>query len=291
MNSHKPWVVVTGCSTGIGLACTKKFLAEGYELIGCLRDAQRGAELEETFGSKFHPVYMEITDADSRKEAAAQIHNLLKKHNALLGCLINNAGIAVGAPLKYIDIEELKYQFEVNLFGLIGFTQALIPMLETGKAKRKRKIFNMSSVSGRISNPFLGPYAGSKFALEAISDALRMELSIHDIEVILIEPGPISTPIWDKSIDSQDKYLDTEYAPYIHSVNRMISKLKKIAIPPERVADTIFRAWEKRKASTRYIVARQRWVLSLFLKFAPDSLKDYLNKRQLRLIQKRSNQV
>ncbi len=283
-SSTKPWIVITGCSSGIGLACAKRFVTEGHPVIGTFRDMQRAREIENELGDNFLGVHLEITKEPSIAQAVKEIERLIKDYGGLLGGIVNNSGVAIGGPLKYIPMDELRYQFEVNVFGLISFTQKLLPLLERGPAERKRRVINMSSVSGKISNPFLGPYAGSKHALEALSDALRLELSIHNVEVILIEPGPIQTPIWDKSIAVQEQYLHTEYAPYLRAVNHLIGVLKKNAIGPEKVANKVYVSWKKKSPKRRYLVTRQALFTGLFIRFAPDGVKDWLNKRTLRKV-------
>ncbi len=279
---QRPWVVITGCSSGIGLSCVKKFLGEGYSVLGTYRNLEKSNSLIASLGDNFIAIQLDISREDSIMQASKEIEQIITSSKGYLACLINNAGIAVGGPLKYIDIRALKRQFEVNVFGLMHFTQMLLPLMGGKHENRKKRIFNMSSVSGKFSNPFLGPYAGSKFALEALSDALRLELKLFDIGVTLIEPGPISTPIWDKSISVIDQYAHTEYAPYIDQVNQMINTLKKEALSAEHVANLIYKSWKKSKPDIRILIVKHPWLLNLFLRIVPDRLKDWINLSRLK---------
>ena len=145
-----------------------------------------------------------MTDLESIENSVKIVKSNLKSNEGLSG-LVNNAGIALGGPITLIETDVFRKQFDVNFFGLIDVTKAFLPLLGASKSSPyKGKIINISSISGLRANPFVGPYSASKFALEAFSDSLRRELLIYDIDVILIEPGPIKTAIWDKTPDPDD---------------------------------------------------------------------------------------
>src|SRR5882672_2744572 len=182
-------VVVTGASTGIGAALVRHLAGRGFRVFGTVRRAEDEAGLER---AGVAAVRMDVTDTASIARAREQVERALA--GAPLAGLVKNAGIPAAGPLEMFPLDELRRVLEVNLVGAVAVTQAFLPLL---KASRGR-IVNMSSVAGRGALPFLGPYAASKFGLEAISDSLRRELLPFGVKVIVIEPGSFKTAIWSK---------------------------------------------------------------------------------------------
>ena len=186
-------VLITGASTGIGQACATTLAANGWHVFAGVRREQDADRLSTQSPGKITPVIIDVTDAATIQNARAQVESSLGD-KGLVG-LVNNAGIGLGGPIEFVDLDRLREQFEVNVFGQVRVIQAFAARLRQAKGR----MVNMSSISGRIAIPFLGPYAASKFALEAISDALRLELRPHGVHVSVIEPGSIATPIWEKA--------------------------------------------------------------------------------------------
>ena len=184
------WVLITGVSSGIGLYIANEMVKGPYRVIGSVRD--RNIQYK-TLDPRVVLIEMDQSSETSISNAFQVINQILG--NEKLFALINNAGIAVPGPLVELPIEQFKEQFNVNLFGVLRCTQLAFPLFETGS-----RIINISSVSGLITSPFTGAYSSSKFALEALSDALRRELMLLGIKVILIEPGPLKTKIWKKNL-------------------------------------------------------------------------------------------
>lgn len=197
-----PSVLITGSSTGIGQACALEFHRRGFQVFAGVRREQDGQRLWEQTSDRLVPVLIDVTDAESIANTAAMIREATGE-KGLVG-LVNNAGITVAFPLEFIPLEELRRQLEVNVVGHVAVTQAMLPMLRTARGR----IVNVSSISGRIAAPYVGPYAASKHALEAISDSLRIELRNFGIHVALIEPGDVDTPIWQKSRAAADRLRD-----------------------------------------------------------------------------------
>ena len=188
--------------------------------------------------------------------AAEQVQSALGEAN--LAGLVNNAGISVSGPLMHLPVAELRQQFEVNLFGLVAVTQAFLPLLgaRDEAAEMPGRIINLSSVSGRIAYPFLGPYAASKHALEGLSDSLRRELMLYGIDVILIEPGSVRTPIWDKAEQVDvSRYADTDYAEILVKLQQTTVDLGRQGLRPEKVATIIRLALESPRPKARYVLA------------------------------------
>lgn len=192
--SHHPSVLITGASSGIGEATAIHLSQNGFRVFAGVRNFSDGERLKRHAKGIIHPVLLDVTQKDSIAFAYNSIKETVGK-NGLAG-LINNAGIAIAGPIECIPIEEIRRQMEVNVIGQISVTQTFLPLLKMNKGK----IVNIGSVSGRMTIPFLSPYSISKFAMEAFTDALRMELRQFGISVSIIETGNVATPIWKKSI-------------------------------------------------------------------------------------------
>lgn len=209
------YVLITGVSTGIGYTLAKVLIEKGFSVIGSVRKESDGERLEKELGSAFQFVIFDVTDAEAVKKGFEKVQVIVGEEG-LYG-LVNNAGVAVAGPLQYLSMESFEHQMNVNVTGLIRTTQAFLPLLGGHQKKYKSnpgRIINIGSVSGIIASPLLGAYSASKFAVEALSDSLRRELLLHDIKVILVQPGPIKTPIWSKSSEIDPELLETEYAPF-----------------------------------------------------------------------------
>ena len=213
-------VVVTGASSGIGAAAAELLAREGFLTYAGVRSPEDGAKIA-ALHENIRPLRLDVTDRDSIASAA----EVVTKSGAPLHGLVSNAGIAVGGPLEFLPVDELRRQFEVNVFGGIAVSQAFLPQL---RASRGRIVF-VGSVSGRIAVPYLGPYAASKFALRALSDALRAELAPAGVFVALVEPGSVKTPIWKKGRESRAQLEQTlGSAGY-----RVLPRCDRPVIPPD----------------------------------------------------------
>ena len=234
-----PSVLITGASRGIGLATARRMQAAGWEVLAGVRRAE-----DATVGT---PVVVDLEDASG---LAGQLP-------ARLDAVVNNAGIVVGGPVEALALDDLRRQLEVNVVGQVAVTQAVLPRL---RASGGRIVF-MSSVSGRISAPYTGAYNASKHALEAIADALRIELRPWSIPVTLIEPGAIDTDIWqgaESMLDDTLAVLEPEqrtlYEKQVHALRKMVRRTAKAAIPPEKVADAVHDALTAARPRARYVV-------------------------------------
>lgn len=227
-------VVVTGASGGLGLATSALLVEHGFRVFGTLLDHEDSAPLERL---RVTPVRLDVTKATSVRHASEHIHGLLD--GMPLAGLVNNAGIAHGGPIELLDLDVVREVFEVNVLGLIAVTQAFLPSLRESKGR----IVNISSVSGRLAVPFLAPYCGSKFAVEAISDCLRRELHPFGVDVVIIEPAVIRTPIWDKALQQDfERYRGTPYEPVVATAQRRLRKNRERGLDPSAVARVILEA-------------------------------------------------
>ena len=276
-------MVVTGASTGIGRATALHLGELGFEVFGGVRREVDGERLAADGSGAVKPLTLDVTDAASI-EAAARLVETANGGAGLRG-LVNNAGVAQPAPLELIPLEELRRQLEVNFTGQIAVTQTFLPQLRRARGR----IVNVSSVGGRVASPALGAYAASKFAIEAASDSLRMELHPWGIDVSVIEPGSIGTEIWRRGGEAADATLDRIpegqrklYAGLIEGVRQMAERLEASGIPPEKVAGRIAHALTARRPRTRYVVGMDARIQIALARVLPDRAFDALVRRMLR---------
>jgi NAD(P)-dependent dehydrogenase (short-subunit alcohol dehydrogenase family) len=273
MINNQPAVLVTGASTGIGLAITQYLASNGMHVFAGARKHEALESLAKN--SNVTPLKLDVTNAEDIKQAKKIIE---KKATELFG-LVNNAGIGNGGPLMDVSVEDLRAQFEVNLFGVHQTTQAMFPLL----LKAKGRIVMMSSDSGFFATPFFGPYCSSKFALEGYSDSLRREIAPYGVKVILIEPGRITTPIWDKGGKYLNKYAGSLFAVEARAIGEYaIRKGKTAGLAPLAVAKTVYLVLTSANPRLRYIVADNKFEYQM-MKILPAS---YVDKLTLKKVQK-----
>ncbi len=249
-------VVVTGVSTGIGWGAVKVLAAQGFHVFGSVRKQADADRLKQEFGAAFTPLIFDVTDAAGAKAAADHVRKALDGQT--LAGLVNNAGIAVAGPLLHLPIDDFRQQLEVNVTGVVIATQAFGPLLgaEEGFQGPKGRIVNISSVGGRNASPFMGPYSASKFALEGLSESLRRELLIHGIDVVVVAPGAVATPIWSKADEVDPSlYAGTVFAPALERIKAYMLTLGKNGLPPEAIGEAIHKALTVAKPKVRYVVS------------------------------------
>jgi NAD(P)-dependent dehydrogenase (short-subunit alcohol dehydrogenase family) len=261
--------VVTGASTGIGRSAVKALVGHGWRVFAGVRKVADAESLRQEFGEAVEPLLFDVTDIAAVHRAADETRVKLGGHT--LKGLVNNAGLAIGGPLAHQPIDQIRRAFEVNALGAVTVSQAFIPLLgaDSSLTGGPGRIVNISSVAGRIAAPFLGDYAMSKHALEAFSDSLRRELMIYGIDVIVIGPGSIATPIWDKAEATDDSvYADTDYGPALKRFKAAFVKRGRQGLPVERLGEAIHLALTAPNPRARYVVLRNRfvnWTLPLLL--------------------------
>jgi len=268
-------ILVTGASTGIGEAAALHLKGLGFDVVGAVRRDEDAARLRE---SGLRSVLLEVTDADSIAAARADLGD-----RPLAG-LVNNAGIAVAAPLEFLPIDQLRRQLEVNVIGQVAVTQAFLPALRAARGR----IVNVSSIGGRVALPLVGAYNMSKFALEAFSDSLRRELLSQGVDVIAVEPGGVRTPIWRKGGELADELVggmppDVErlYGRLIEGVRKQTARIAQNGIPASAVAEVIGTAMTAKRPRTRYLVGRDAKVRARVSAVLPDRLMDRAIARTL----------
>lgn len=280
-----PTVVITGASTGIGKTCAIALDELGYQVFAGVRKWEDADALKQLASERLTPVIIDICDRQTLETACQKVRETVGDRG--LDALINNAGIAIASPLEFIPIEELRKQLDVNVCGQIATTQVFLPLLRQARGR----IVNMGSVSGKIAFPFLGPYCASKFALEALTDSLRMELQPWGIAVSLIEPASINTPIWHKSLTAAEKIIDTLpnptefkrlYGEMVENIKANMFASETTGIAPEHVAKAAIHAIASPKPKTRYLVEEGIYVKAAIARF-PDRFKDWLISRKMGL--------
>ena len=262
-------VVVTGVSSGIGLATLKVLTDKGFHVFGSVRKPEDAQRLSTEFGDAFTPLLFDVTDEYAVSKAADKVREQINGHT-LCG-LVNNSGIAVPGPLMHLSVTEYRTQMEVNLIAPLIVTQAFSPLLGTDRSFEGKpgRIVNISSVAGKISSPFLGAYSASKFGLEAFSESLRRELMLYGIDVIIVAPGAVVTPIWDKAeaVDIS-QYDNTDYVNILKKFKSYYIERGRKGYPPERVGEVIWKALTVPNPKVRYAVVPNRlssWIIPRIL--------------------------
>src|SRR6185436_1445591 len=270
-------VVITGASTGIGAACALDCAGHGMTVFAGVRDPRAGEALAVKGGPLLIPIMLDVTEESSIRRSVEMVQRIVGEGG--LGGLINNAGIVIGSPLEVIPLSKLRKQLEINVIGQIAVTQAFLPLLRRGRGR----IVNMGSIAGRGTIPLLGPYSASKYALEALTDALRMELQPWGIQVSIIEPGAIATPIWEKSAKeaesleaSSGEEARTLYGEAVMRIREAVTQAAQRAIPPEAVVRAVQHALTSARPRTRYLVGTDAKLRAWMVKWLPDRAQDRL---------------
>jgi NAD(P)-dependent dehydrogenase (short-subunit alcohol dehydrogenase family) len=246
-------VVITGASTGIGWATAKLLLARGFRVFGSVRKEQDAQRLSGEFGANFTPLSFDVTDEAAVLAAAREVRTAL--NGETLAGLVNNAGIAVAGPLLELAADDFRRQMDVNVIGPVIATQAFGPLLGADTSLRgpKGRIVMVSSVGGKNGNPLLSAYCASKHAIEGLSESLRREMMLFGIDVIIIAPGAVKTPIWAKADEIDiSTYRNSPFFPALEGVRKFMMQLAETGLPAERIAEVIYTALTTASPKVRY---------------------------------------
>ncbi len=283
------FVLISGASTGIGLTSALSLIENGFHVFAGVRkeaDAVRLLELtakKKLDTSRMEPVILDVT---SEEQIAAVTETISQRvGDAGLDGLVNNAGIAVPGPLAVLPLDALRYQLEVNLVGHLAVIQSTLPLIKAAKGR----IVNMGSTNGFIAPPFIGSYAMAKHALEALTDSLRIELDPWGIKVLLIEPCPVKSEIWDSSASLAEEYAQQmgvdRIAPYRDRLDCLLqhaNKMKEDGIEPEGIAINVVHALTSPRPSPRYYIHLSHRLACKWFHILPESLQDWIMRRQLK---------
>ncbi len=282
--------LITGASTGIGRASALRLAAAGWTVLAGVREEAAGERLVADAGqaaaARLIPLRLDVTDAAQVAAARERVEEQAARAGSSvrggLDALVNNAGIGIGGPLELVSAEDLRRQFDVNVFAQIAVTQALLPALRRAGGR----IVFVSSIGGRVAMAFTAPYAASKHAIEAFGDALRVELRSSGVRVALVEPGSVATPIWDKSRAEAERVvipaeLQGAYGRVPAAMDKVLEDTARRGVPPEEVAATIERALTSPRMKARYVVGRDAKAMLIARRLLPDLVFDRVARRAL----------
>ncbi len=266
-------ILITGVSSGIGLDACRKFLHEGWKVMGSVRKTEDAEQLKQTFGTSFLPLVFDVQDEDAIRSSRRAVLSFCGERG--LDGIINNAGYAHPGPMTELEPNELAQQLDVNVVGIMRVTNCFFDLLKSNSVKiTAGRIINISSISGLFNSPFVGAYCISKHAVESMTEIYRRELYMHGIDVIAVQPGPIKTKIWGKSKGKLDRFKDSEYGDILQFADKNISDSEQNAIAVERVSNLLFKRMEKRKFSTNNIIHKGTLGFNFFRKCVPARTAD-----------------
>src|SRR5260370_28272577 len=275
-------IVITGCSTGFGRATALHMATLGWHVFATVsKEADQVSLREEAARLNCQgPLVVMLCDITS-SEQVARLSRAIGEATPRLDALVNNAGTAFAAPLELLDLDDLRQQFEINVVAQVGMIQAFLPLLKAAEGP----IINISRVRGRFAAPVIGPYAASKYALEALSDSLRVELAPFGVQVVVIEPGSATTQIWAISrqrAEKLDKHRDGPYGPLLARVEHLIDSSEKHGFSAQLVAETIETILSSSRPKTRYPVPANEGRIIIARKFIPDRMWDKQVRKLMR---------
>lgn len=280
-SKNQELVVVTGTSSGIGLATAKRLAEEGYHVLAGVR---RQEDADKISQKNIEAVIVDLTKVDTLKALAQRVVD--DPYHRPLRAVVNNAGIAINAPLEMVPLDELRRQIEVSVIGQVAVIQALTPALLASGGR----VVNIGSLGGKISMPGFGIYSAAKFAMEAINDSLRREMASSGLKVIMITPGGVSTRMSEQGITTAERLAKLMTPEQHQRHDRLFAAVKAQAeawashgISPEKVAAVISRAIQDRKPKTRYLVGRDSQLLTRLVRFLPDRVLDRVLRSQMNL--------
>lgn len=275
--------LITGCSTGIGRATALRLDSQGWRVFAAVRKQEDADSLSAEASPELTPVLLDVTEADSISAARERIEN---EAGGRLDALVNNAGTAYPGPLEVISVDDFRAQLDVNLIGHIAVTRELIPALRAAQGR----VVNVTSIGGLVATPFMSPYHASKFALEAVSDCLRLELRPWGIKTIVIEPGSVATDIWsggaqrfDRVVEGMSPEQKALYGDAVEAAKRASASTGERGIEPEKVAETIQGALESKRPKARYRIGRDAHFMYTVSRLLPDRAFDWVMGKALRL--------
>jgi NAD(P)-dependent dehydrogenase (short-subunit alcohol dehydrogenase family) len=248
-------VVITGASTGIGWATAKLLIDRGFRVFGSVRKQADAERLKSEFGANFTPLLFDVTDEAAVLVAAREVRAALGGET--LAGLVNNAGIAVVGPVLELSADQFRRQLDINVMGPVIATQAFTPLLGSDRSLKGKpgRIVMISSVAGRAGNPLSAAYCASKHAIEGLSESLRRELMLFGIDVIIVAPGAVKTPIWSKGDEAAPSAgTNSPYAPAAEGIRKFVKHLSEIGLPPEKIAEGIAEALTSAHPKVRYSI-------------------------------------
>jgi NAD(P)-dependent dehydrogenase (short-subunit alcohol dehydrogenase family) len=277
-------VVITGASTGIGWATAKLLIERGFRVFGSVRKPADAERLKREFGANFTPLVFDVTDEAAVLSAAREVRAALGGET--LAGLVNNAGIVVAGPVFELPANEFRRQMDVNVIGPIIATQAFGPLLgaESSLKGPRGRIVMISSVAGKAGNPLVSAYSTSKHAIEGLSESLRRELMLFGIDVIVVAPGVVKTPIWNKAEEVDiSTYQNSPFFPALQRIRKFMLELGESGLPPEKIAEGIAEALTSARPKVRYTITPEP-VQQLIISILPKRMLDKIIAKRLGLL-------
>lgn len=279
-------VVITGASTGIGWATAKLLLDRGFRVFGSVRKQEDADRLKAEFGANFTPLNFDVTDEAAVLAAAREVRSELEGET--LAGLVNNAGIGLAGPVLELSVDQFRRQMEVNVIGPVIAVQAFGPLLGADPSLHgpKGRIVMISSVAGKNGNPLASAYSASKHAIEGLSESLRREMMLFGVDVIIVAPGAVKTPIWSKTDDvDPSRYSNSPYLPALEQVRKFVTHLADIGLPPEKIAERIAEALTSASPKVRYAITPDP-MRHLITAILPKRMVDRIIAKRLGLLPK-----
>lgn len=280
-----PALVVTGTSSGIGRAVAARAAKNGWSVFGSVRSEQDGADLAREIDGAFTPLVFDVRDQRAIEHAAAQVADALGSRT--LGGLVNNAGIGLAGPLLHQPIEEFEAVLDTNLTGTLRVTRAFAPLLGTDPKRRgaKGRVINMSSIAGKVGQPFAGAYVASKHALEGFSEVLRRELALYGIEVIVVAPATVDTAIWEEPESAIGRYATTDYGnAFDKGVRAIVAAARSHGMAAESIGQIVMHALASRRPRRRYAPAQHPLLEQILPRMTPSRISDFIVEHALGLV-------
>jgi NAD(P)-dependent dehydrogenase (short-subunit alcohol dehydrogenase family) len=280
------FVVITGASTGIGWATAKLLLDRGFRVFGSVRRQEDADRLKAEFGANFTPLTFDVTDEAAVQAAARDVRAELEGET--LAGLVNNAGIGLAGPVLELSIDQFRRQMDVNVMGPVIATQAFGPLLGVDPLLHgpKGRIVMISSVAGKSGNPLASAYSASKHAIEGLSESLRREMMLFGVDVIIVAPGAVKTPIWSKTDDvDPSRYSNSPYLPALEQVRKFVAHLADIGLPAEKVGELVYLALTAPNPRVRYQITPDP-MRHLMTAILPKRMVDRIIAKRLGLLPK-----
>ena len=277
-------VVITGASTGIGWATAKLLLDRGFRVFGSVRKPADADRLKSEFGANFTPLLFDVTDEAAVLAAAREVRAALGGET--LGGLVNNAGVAVAGPVLELSADQFRRQMDVNVIGPVITTQAFGPLLGSDPSLKgpRGRIVMISSVGGQNGNPLMSAYCASKFAIEGLSESLRREMMLFGIDVIIIAPGAVKTPIWSKAEEVDiSAYKNSPFFPALEKIRAFMLQLGETGLPAEKIAERIAEALTSASPKVRYQITPDP-IRHLMTSILPKRMVDKIIAKRLGLM-------
>ena len=277
-------VVITGVSSGIGFSGADILCQAGYRVYGSVRTEDASKSLLKKHPNNFIPLIFDVRDEDAIVKAANFVENDMSESDQFVG-LVNNAGVALGGPFKYLDTNTFRKQLEINVLGVVSVTRNFLKLLGAYKGSTNPgKIIMISSVSGHRAYPYMSPYSASKFALEGMSDSLRRELMMYGIDVVLIEPGPVKSEIWSKAPDiDNNPFIGTDYEESLRAFYKEVFGKANDALDTDIIGNAIKSIIENSNPKTRYVYTKDKFKEFTLPGILPDRTLDKIMAKRLKI--------